>query len=329
MITEDLYNKVLVEPARDNGSVLNVVSGYASAAFAADHLQDMLTMPSRPVVRLIVGMFSQGGISANNHQAFQQLSSEDYPLGFECRYVVTPPPVHVKAYAWYRGNEPLQGFVGSANYSANGFRQQREAVTSADAQQVQRYFDGLWDSAIDCREAEADRLVAKALAAYQARIKQPVVAVETPGGELAGLERVTLSLLAKNGEMHNASAGLNWGQPTPARPSRNLNEAYIAVPTAIGRSGFFPPHKQHFLLRTDDDKLMLCVPAQPKTRGGNVPQAIETPENNSLLGTYFRNRLGLASGAFVTKQDLERYGRTSVFIYKIDDDDYYMDFSKP
>jgi hypothetical protein len=34
----------------------------------------------------------------------------------------------------------------------------------------------------------------------------------------------------------------------------------------------------------------------------------------------------LANGAFVKKQDLERYGRTDVVFYKIGDE-YYMDFS--
>ena len=82
-------------------------------------------------------------------------------------------------------------------------------------------------------------------------------------------------------------------------------------------------------MTTDDNKLLLCVPAQPKQKGGTIPHAIQTPENNSFLGVYFRNRLGLAKGAPVTTQDLNRYGRTDVTIYKITDDEYHMDFAKP
>lgn len=40
-----------------------------------------------------------------------------------------------------------------------------------------------------------------------------------------------------------------------------------------------------------------------------------------------RNRLGLANGQYVTRQDLERYGRTDVDFYKIDEETFYMDFS--
>jgi hypothetical protein len=54
---------------------------------------------------------------------------------------------------------------------------------------------------------------------------------------------------------------------------------------------------------------------------------IETPHNNALLGEYFRNRMGLANGAFVTRKDLKLYGRDDVKFYKFDDENYYMDFS--
>ena len=56
-------------------------------------------------------------------------------------------------------------------------------------------------------------------------------------------------------------------------------------------------------------------------------KAITTPARNSDLGEYFRNRLGLANGDFVTREDLDRYGRTDVIFIKLDEETYYMDFS--
>jgi hypothetical protein len=324
LITENLYDQVLVQPAREQGDVLSIISGYASAAFAADHLQDMLTMPSRPAVRIIIGMFPKIGALRSNHLAFQQLSTTDYPIGFECRYVVTPPPVHVKAYSWYKNGQPLRGFIGSANYSKNAFvAQQREAVVISDAQEIQNYFDSLWETALDCRETEADDRVAEAVAAYNAKTPQADITENTDESEIASLPHVRLSLLAEGGDIHNGGGGLNWGQ----RAGREPNQAYIPLPAHVGRSGFFPPLKQHFTLLTDDSKSLICVPAEPKQRGGTVPHAIHTPLNNSDMGLYFRYRLGIASGAFITKQDLLNYGRTDVVIYKLNDDDYYMDFS--
>lgn len=55
-------------------------------------------------------------------------------------------------------------------------------------------------------------------------------------------------------------------------------------------------------------------------------KAITTPLSNAQIGEYFRNRLGLANGAYVWKKDLEAYGRTDVTFYKLDDEQFYMDF---
>jgi len=69
--------------------------------------------------------------------------------------------------------------------------------------------------------------------------------------------------------------------------------------------------------------VLICTIAQDNDK------AIETPQNNSLIGEYFRNRLGLGYGAYVSSLDLQRYGRTDVDFYKIDEETYYMDFSVP
>lgn len=60
-----------------------------------------------------------------------------------------------------------------------------------------------------------------------------------------------------------------------------------------------------------------------------IGKGIETPQDNSEIGRYFRNRLGLASGAYISVDDLKRYGRTNVVFYKLDDENYVMDFAKP
>lgn len=127
---------------------------------------------------------------------------------------------------------------------------------------------------------------------------------------------VKLSLLARNGEPGRRS-GLNWGQ----RPNRNPNEAYIHLPRRIAKSGFFPLEERHFTAITDDrHQLILRIEQQND-------KAITTPARNSDLGEYFRNRLGLANGEYVSRDALDRYGRTDVTFIKLDEETYYMDFS--
>ena len=127
---------------------------------------------------------------------------------------------------------------------------------------------------------------------------------------------VTLSFITRTGDT-GAKSGLNWGQ----RKNRNRNEAYIPLPSYIAKSGFFPLNKQHFLVITDDHHLLQLRVEQQNDK------AITTPASNALLGEYFRNRLGLANGAYVTAADLRSYGRTDVTFIKIDEEHYYMDFS--
>lgn len=127
---------------------------------------------------------------------------------------------------------------------------------------------------------------------------------------------VTLSLLSRSGET-GAKSGLNWGQ----RNKCNRNEAYISLPVAVARTGFFPLNKQHFTVVTDDHHQFIFRVEQENDK------AITTPLSNALLGEYFRNRLGLANGEYVTKQHLLDYGRTDVTFYKLDEEQFYMDFS--
>ena len=93
------------------------------------------------------------------------------------------------------------------------------------------------------------------------------------------------------------------------------------MPSHIAKSGFFPLDKQHFLVVTDDHHTLQLRVEQQNDK------AITTPASNALLGEYFRNRLGLCNGAYVKKDDLLAYGRTDVTFYKIDEEQYYMDFS--
>jgi hypothetical protein len=336
MITQDLYEKVLMKPARDSGDSLYVISGYASAAFAGKHLddiihlEDVLKLKKRPAIYLLIGMFPKINNLRNNHLAFKQLSTEDYPATFECRYITKPPSVHIKAYSWYKNDSPFCGYIGSANYTRNGFiTPQLEAITEGGPLLIRKYFDMLWENAIDCRDLEADDLVENALKASN-KPTSTIPTVAPTGYE--GLPYRALTLLStrgtSKGKVHNGGGGLNWGHPSPSgRVRGNLNEAYIPVPMSIARTDFFPPMKEYFTVVTDNDKSLICVREQPKKRGGEDGAAIATPLNNGELGLYFRHRLGLSSEAFITKQNLDNYGRTDVVFYKIDEETYYMDFS--
>ncbi len=103
----------------------------------------------------------------------------------------------------------------------------------------------------------------------------------------------------------------------------NINNNLIYLPKKYWDTDFFPEYDWYFTVNTDDDKILFCTRAQKDSQG----HAIETPHNNSLLGEYFRHRLGVANGKLITLNDLTNYGRTDIDFYKVDEENYFMDFS--
>lgn len=320
MITSDLYKQVLLEPYQNGANQLFIVSGYASAAMISRHLAE--TDPDNPIkLEIIIGMASWDGVSLSDHQGFQELS-EKFQGGFICRYHHGRHPVHAKLYAWYCDEMPMQGFLGSANYTQRGFgKAQQEAFISCSASAIRDYYLNLVEESILCTDSQADGLIdfyVKSSKGGQLPLQIREKGQYEVDYDLTGLEHIRVSFLTReNDSKIPQRSGLNWGQ----RPGREPNQAYIPLPAEVYNSGFFPPIGEHFALITDDGETIFCTRAQQHGK------AIHTPENNSILGKYFRRRIGLPEGSLVSLEDLQQYGRTDVDIYKIDEESYYLDFS--
>lgn len=328
MLTKDLFKEILFQPAQNGANKLYVVSGYATAAMAFHHLQFLQQNNHQVSVELIIGMSASDGLSESNHKGFQKLVQNDFAGAFSCSYLTEMPPVHSKVYAWYKDEQPICGFIGSANYTQTAFgKNQREVMTLADAEQGLDYFQGLIPQSIYCDNIDAENFVQIYNERSYQRVRRERIAAQQPESEtipllpsLLGLPSVQINLLDRNGVLPSRS-GLNWGQ----RPElhREPNQAYIKLPSSVYNTDFFPPRTVHFTVLTDDGKVLICTRAQDNGK------AIHTPHNNSLIGEYFRNRLGLPNGAPVTTDDLLQYGRTTVDFYKIDAETYFMDYSVP
>jgi hypothetical protein len=319
MIYENNFlNRVLFDPIAQGACKLKIVSGYASPAMASWHLTEIAERGAHPIeISLIVGMCGFDGLSVMTHEGFKTVMSDRRILtpqnsSFSCQYVTEGAPVHSKVYVWERGGVPFVAYMGSANYSQIAFsRARREIVQECDPAEALAYFNTIEANSMYCNHAEIQEHIQITRANHN--IAESVV--KSSVGVIAN-NVVRLSLLDRNGNIHNRS-GLNWGQ----RPGRNPNQAYIPLPSNIAKSGFFPLNKKHFSVLTDDNKNLILRVQQQSDK------AITTPLNNAHIGEYFRNRLGLANGAFVQKQDLINYGRTDVEFFKIDDEQYFMNFS--
>lgn len=325
MITTNLFQQVLIDPALNECDRLLIISGYASSAMAFHHLTELKNRGNEIAkINLIIGMSSTDGISLSNHKGFREIMEREFPERFICSYRPTRPPVHSKVYLWLSGNEPKLAFLGSPNYSQFAFNENRqmEAVLECPPQEALEYYESMVDDSIYCTHPDSENIIQIFNDRFIRRPERIIVEqaeLETAlPANIETLESVRVSLLDRNGNIHNR-AGLNWGQ----RPGREPNQAYLQLSPSVHKSNFFPLRSIHFTVFTDDNKTFICTRAHKNPMGAGI----ETPQNNSLIGEYFRNRLGLPNGAFVRKEDLIRYGRTEVTFYKIDDENYYMDFS--
>jgi hypothetical protein len=327
LITANLYDEILLKPYRDlHAKELYIVSGYATPAMVYRHFEEACEIK----IHLLIGMAKNGGVGIRKHNAFKQMVENDFAGQFTCGYINLPIPVHSKTYGWFNGSVPIAGFIGSANYSQNAFSaRQGEAMNENSPVEIYDYYQEMLHSSINClNPAVTEIFTLKDETNEQFKQISPSFATtarilqSTPLENLKeGIDFVRLSLITdKKGPLRVPErSGLNWGQ----RPEegREPNQAYIPIPVSIQRSGFFPERFIPFIIYTDDNKYLDCVRAQDNGKG------LHTYRNNSFLGEYFRNRIHVPLGQKVVLEDLYRYGRTDVVIYKIDDENYYMDFS--
>lgn len=322
MLIYNFYKTVLINPKISlDANKLFIVSGYSSATFARRHITDLLNSDDNFEINLIIGMPG----AKNDHLAFLQLHQE-FEGKFKGYYFRETPPVHSKVYSWFRDNNPIIGFAGSANYSQAGFfsAQQINQISDENPSEIKTFYDGLIDNSI---------FIPDHVLVFPEGHHIEAVGISVPAGSILWEipnTRVRISFLDKQGNLP-AISGLNWGQRLEKRINRQTdeisfvrrepNQAYLSLKLTSRDVGFLPPRAFTFSLVTDDRHSFDCVVAQ----GGR--KAIHSTTNNSLLGIYFRNRLGVALGAPITKVDLERYGRTDYTIEKINDETFLLDFS--
>lgn len=309
-ISQNIVKSILLDPICKGANRLCIVSSHATPSMVSwllkTYEENGITNIS---IELIVESTIDNGIDNVSHEGFKELHGKHYSEFsgiFRCSYLYQPPPSKKNFYIWLDCETPLQAFLCSSDFTQTSLLKQRKvSIVNRSATYIYKLYKQIANRSIYCNHSEIEDYL----------IIHPLH-FNPSYNKMQNNNHVALSLLTRTGEPGKKS-GLNWGQ----RNKRNKNEAYIPLPSRIAKSGFFPLEKQHFLVVTDDHHTLQFRVEQQNDK------AITTPASNALLGEYFRNRLGVANGAYIHAKDLRAYGRTSVSFYKIDEEQYYMDFS--
>jgi hypothetical protein len=125
---------------------------------------------------------------------------------------------------------------------------------------------------------------------------------------------------ASTKKIHNAGAGLNWGQPTSMRARKDLNAAYIHVPKTLQKSENLPSPGVIFSCKFDDGIEFEML------RTGDGGKNLTSAHENQILGRYIRHRLGVAPGRFIDNGVLESKKIFGLSFYLIGLNKFFVQF---
>lgn len=311
IVTDNLFQTLIMTPYSEGKRKLKILAAYASPTF----IHHILYALEKVDIELTIGMIKQDPITIWEHKQYLKMANSTKRLNVQ--YYMGDKPIHSNIILWEEisfFDEPL-AFIGSANFTRNGYINYQETMIKVEPQEALNTFPR--EQLLNFKTPYIEETMEFAYqVGHTTRIDTPAVARVVQNSKPS----VDLLLTTiENPRKIHSTAGLNWGQ----RPGREPNQTYIPVPRKVHTTNpnFFPEKKIEFTLITDDGESFVCVMAQDNNK------AIETCHDNSILGKYFRNRLGVSLGDFVTIDHLDNYGRNYITIYKINEETYFMDFS--
>lgn len=324
-ITKEYEKHIISDVYNEGYRYLKILSGQVSPLL----LEQILDEYKELHLKIHVGMVSVEGISKWTHLAFQHLVNR-YPSRLEIYYQASLPGNHSNIYYWE--NPLILGmdhkiFVGSASFTLNSFYHRKEFMimehSSAD-----EIFSNL--DVINCTNSN----ISKQINIHQNPENELIVSHDDNQLDLFNLsndegtkyevEYIDIPLTIRGGDIPPKS-GINWGHNGRyglRQPTRTGNEAYLSISKQVHkeRPNFLPRRGEKILVLTDDEEMFVCVVAQEHRK------AIQTCDNNSILGAYIRERIDIPSGAYIETKHLTRYGRDSIRLSKIHEGLFFLNF---
>ena len=299
---------------------LVIVSGY----IGPNPIKKLNSIPLKCSV--VYGMYGERNC-VNSALHKQVLNHQSFYNNINIYY--SKSAVHAKAYIWLLDQKPVTALIGSANFSIKGLNTPwREILSDADNEAIfklNEYKNRIIEDSLLCNSDDVAICTGKAKD-IEDEIFDPSIC------------KMTL-LDPRTNETH-LGHGLNWGHSVGSHV--NIDDASIPIRSNHVKNypDFFPQkqstfsqeieggrqhrHNDPIEIMWDDGTLM-----QGLLEGNrrNLPKQISSFPKKNIIGIYFRERLGLSKGEFITKKHLESYGRTDISVSLVEDGIYYFDFS--
>lgn len=332
MDNNSLFNEVIVS----NGFLaieLNVITGYGSPSF----LRKVVEVFPDLSINLFIGM-SNEGISYEDHNQYRIIEEQTKIKIYYQRNDVLPP-THIKLLQFIYRNDEERIFIGSANFSENGFLRNREIMVKTSEIDTSLLFSWQKEHSVSCHSNEVEDLVNLYASEEDFHKDSPAIIEEIhePIEGISSFENKIKSFKINKNKYDFMNQIYLWNQyekietplVLPRKNDANFdvtginawikgNKPYIKE-GVVYRFRYFFPTDQVFKIFTDDG---YCFEAKLNGRFGKELHFI-----NVDIADYFINRLGKVSRNIVTNCDLQKYGRTKIVFYKINEETFILDFS--
>lgn len=138
LFIDNLYDNIFKKYAVDYEEI-NIITGYASGTFLTSVMDDFKNLK----INLYIGMYNEG-ISKRSHSIYKEITNNTPSNVF---YQIKNKPTHMKVYQLKNKSNSLC-FLGSANFSENGFHHNNEILALVGNVQDSLFYNQLQNSII-------------------------------------------------------------------------------------------------------------------------------------------------------------------------------------
>jgi len=280
----------------------------------AKHMRDLqdLGLGQKLHVNLMVGMLG-GQLSDEKISAFLGLAIDTHAIKVSIFRPKDGIQNHSKLFYWSKNGEPHSAWIGSPNYSLLAFGLKEESDTREEvlapvpATKVAAYLENIFAQATGLHDDITRAIPIEIEATEEPELGAPsfVLPLELDRAEYAVCPMVS----AKTGSVHNAGAGLNWGQPTASRRRSDANAAYLPLPA--DQRSIFPEIGVNFEVICPDGQVLVM------SRSQSDGKAISCPASGESFGLYLRSALKIPLNTLITDEHLKSFGSDCVVFEKL------------
>jgi hypothetical protein len=212
----------------------------------------------------------------------------------------------------FLSNEQNKCYSFESDFSLKGFSE-NNVISAVSEEKIKVLLDQVSDNSVCINRSN--------LISIQKSLEQVADSKRSTSEICKGSPDFSLSFIStRTSKIHNAGAGLNWGQPTNSRRRKDLNAAYVPVPTNLQKAEILPVVNEIFLCIFNDGIEIEMV--RTGSNGKNLTSAYE----NQIFGRYIRFKLGVPPGQLVTQKHLESANIYGISFYKLAHQKYLIEF---